>query len=379
MIKIATTGQDPRPQPRPGVLGINPYVPGQSSAPGAAKASKIFKLSANETPLGPSHRAVDALRGFAERLQDYPDGSATTLREAIGAKHGLDPARIVCGNGSDEVLHLLAAAYIGPGDEGIFTEHGFLVYKIAILAAGGVPITADETNLTADVDKILAKVGPRTKVVFLANPNNPTGTYLPFAEVKRLALCLPSHVLLVLDAAYAEYVTRPNYTSGVELVTNNENVVMTRTFSKIYGLAGIRLGWGYAQLAVCGAINRIRGPFNINGGAIAAGVAALEDRSHIEKAIAHNDVWLAWLTREISGLGLKITPSAGNFLLLHFNGETQARAADQFLLGRGLILRAVGAYGLPHCLRLTVGTEEANRLVVAALKEFVRFESRARA
>jgi histidinol-phosphate aminotransferase len=301
------------------------------------------------------------------------------LREAIGARHGFDPARIVCGNGSDEIIHLLAAAYIGPGDEGIFTQHGFLVYKIAVLAAGGVPIVADETNLTADVDRILAKVGPRTKIVFLANPNNPTGTYLPVAEIKRLARSLPSHVLLVLDAAYAEYVTRPDYSSGEELVSNSENVVMTRTFSKIYGLAGIRLGWCYAPPDVCGAINRIRGPFNTNGGAIAAGVVALDDKGHIEKVVAHNATWLAWLAHEIAALGIKITPSAGNFLLLHFGGETQARAADRFLLGRGLILRAVGAYGLPHCLRLTVGTEEANRLVVAALKDFVNFESRARA
>jgi histidinol-phosphate aminotransferase len=376
MIKLVTTGLKTRPRPRPGVLAIDPYIPGQSSAPGAAN---IFKLSANETPLGPSPHAREALRGFADRLQDYPDGAATVLREAIGTRHGFDPARIVCGNGSDEILHLLASAYIGPGDEGIFTEHGFLVYKIAILAAGGVPIVAGETNLTADVDKILAHVGPRTKVVFLANPNNPTGTYLPFAEVKRLASQLPGHVLLILDAAYAEYVTREDYSSGEELVSDSENVVMTRTFSKIYGLAGIRLGWCYAPLEVCGAINRIRGPFNTSGGAIAAGVAALGDARHIENAIAHNQTWLAWLTQEISALGIKITPSVGNFLLLHFNGETQARAAGRFLLGRGLILRAVGAYGLPHCLRLTVGTEEANRLVAAALKDFVSFESRARA
>ena len=376
MIKIATTEIETRPRPRPAVLLIDPYVPGQSSAPGAAK---IFKLSANETPLGPSPRAREALRAFADHLQDYPDSAATALREAIGARHGFDPARIVCGNGSDEIIHMLAAAYIGPDDEGIFTQHGFLVYKIAVLAAGGVPIVADETNLTADVDRILAKVGPRTKIVFLANPNNPTGTYLPVAEIKRLARSLPSHVLLVLDAAYAEYVTRPDYSSGEELVSNSENVVMTRTFSKIYGLAGIRLGWCYAPPDVCGAINRIRGPFNANGGAIAAGVAALDDKGHIEKAVAHNATWLAWLAHEIAALGIKITPSAGNFLLLHFGGETQARAADRFLLGRGLILRAVDGYGLPHCLRLTVGTEEANRLLVAALKDFVNFESRARA
>jgi histidinol-phosphate aminotransferase len=375
MTKIAMSGTA-SPRPRPAISGIDLYVPGESAAPGS---TKVFKLSANETPLGPSPRAREAFRAFADRLQDYPDGAATALREALGAKHGLDPARIVCGTGSDEILHLLAAAYIGPGDEGIFTKHGFLVYKIAILAAGGVPVVAEEKNLAADTDCILAKVGPRTKTVFLANPNNPTGTYLPFAEVERLARNLPAHVLLVLDAAYVDYVNRPDYSSGQELVSNNENVVMTRTFSKIYGLAGIRLGWCYAPPDVCDAINRIRGPFNTNGAAIAAGVAALDDTGHIGKAVAHNETWLAWLAREISALGIKVTPSVCNFLLLHFDGETQARAADRFLLHRGLILRAVGAYGLPHCLRLTVGTEEANRLVAAALKDFVKLEFPARA
>jgi histidinol-phosphate aminotransferase len=370
------SGGEARPRPRPAISCIDPYVPGESAAPGSPK---VFKLSANETPLGPSPRAREALRAFADRLQDYPDGAATALREALGAKHGLDPARIVCGTGSDEIFHLLAAAYIGPGDEGVFTEHGFLVYKIAILAAGGVPVVAPETNLTADADRLLAKVGPRTKMVFLANPNNPTGTYLPVAEVKRLAQYLPPHVLLVLDAAYAEYVNRPDYSSGQELVSKCENVVMTRTFSKIYGLAGIRLGWCYAPLDVSHAINRIRGPFNTNGAAIAAGVAALDDTGHIGKAVAHNETWLPWLTQEISALGIKVTPSVCNFLLLHFDGETQAQAADRFLVERGLILRAVGAYGLPHCLRLTVGTEEANRLVVEALEDFVKLESPARA
>jgi histidinol-phosphate aminotransferase len=376
MTGIAVSGAGAGPRPRPAISRIDPYVPGESAAPGSPK---VFKLSANETPLGPSPRAREACRAFAGRLQEYPDGAATALREAIGARHGLDPARIVCGTGSDDILRLLAAAYIGPGDEGVFTQHGFLVYKIAILAAGGVPIVAAEKNLAADTDCMLARVGPRTKMVLLANPNNPTGTYLPFAELKRLAQNLPAHVILVLDAAYAEYVTRADYSSGLELVSNSENVVMTRTFSKIYGLAGIRLGWCYAPLDVCDAINRIRGPFNTNGAAIAAGVAALEDTRHIGKAVAHNETWLAWLSQQISALGIKVTPSVCNFLLLHFDGETQARAAHCFLLDRGLILRAVDAYGLPQCLRLTVGTEEANRLVVEGLKDFVKLESAARA
>lgn len=376
MTKIAAFQGETGPVPRETILAIDPYVPGQSKAPGAAR---IFKLSANETPLGPSPQAKMAFQAFANHLQDYPDGSATALREALGAKHGLDPARIVCGNGSDEILHLLASAYIGPGDEGVFTQHGFLVYKIAILAAGGVPVVAEETYLTACTGNILAKVGPRTKIVFLANPNNPTGTYLPSAELKRLAASLPRHVLLVIDAAYAEYSDRPDYSCGIELVEGSGNIVVTRTFSKIYGLAGIRLGWCYAPPDVCDAINRIRGPFNTNGAAIAAGVAALEDSNHIANAVAHNGTWLPWLSKEISGLGIGVTPSAGNFLLLHFKDQAEAMAADRFFLSRGLILRTVGAYGLPHCLRLTVGTEEANRLVTAALKDFVSSESSARA
>jgi histidinol-phosphate aminotransferase len=358
-----------RPQPRPGVLAIEAYVPGKSGAKGAGK---VHKLSSNETPLGPSPRAIEAFKAVADQLELYPDGSSSALRAAIAAKYGLDENRIVCGSGSDEILSLLTAAYIGPGDEGIFTTHGFLVYKLAILAAGGTPVVAPETALKADVDAILAKVTPRTKIVFLANPNNPTGTYLPFDEVKRLHAGLPRHVLLVLDAAYAEYVRTNDYAAGIELVSSFDNVVMTRTFSKIYGLALLRLGWCYAPPAVCDALNRIRGPFNVNGPALQAGIAALKDEAHVAQAVAHNDQWLAWLSREIAALGLEVTPSVGNFLLIHFPdtpGRT-AKDADAFLSERGLVLRAVGAYGLPDCLRLTVGTEEANRLVVTALKDF---------
>jgi histidinol-phosphate aminotransferase len=356
-----------RPQPRPGVLAIEAYVPGKSAAPGHGK---FYKLSSNETPLGPSPLAKEAFRKCADSLSVYPDGSARALREAIGARHSLDPARIVCGAGSDELIFFLSYAFIGPGDEAIYTRHGFAVYRIATLAAGGTPVVAEERNLTADVDEILAKLTARTKIIFLANPNNPTGTYLPFAEIKRLAAALPRHVLLVLDAAYAEYATRTDYSPGLELVSTSENVVMTRTFSKIYGLAALRLGWLYAPAHVCDAVDRLRGPFNINTPAMQAGIAALADVAHLEKAIAHNETWLGWLTREISKLGVSVTPSATNFLLLHFKAAAEARAADAFLTSRGLILRVVDSYGLPECLRLTVGIEEANRLVVAALAEF---------
>jgi histidinol-phosphate aminotransferase len=359
-----------RPQPRPGVLDIAPYVPGKSTAPGVAK---VFKLSSNETPLGPSEKAIAAYQAAGKHLEDYPDGAATELREAIGAVFGLDPARIICGAGSDDLLNLIARAYLTDGDEAIHTTHGFLVYPIATLGTGAKCIVAPETKHTADVDAILKAVTPKTKVVFLANPNNPTGTYVPFDEVKRLHKGLPAHVLLVLDAAYAEYVTRNDYEAGIELVATSENVVMCRTFSKIYGLAALRLGWMYGPAPIVDAINRIRGPFNVNAPAIAAGVAAIRDTAHVEKARAHNTHWLNWLTEEIGKLGLTVTPSAANFVLIHFpdaKGRT-AKDADAFLTKHGLILRAVGSYKLPNCLRMTVGSEEANLLVVQALKDFL--------
>jgi len=364
----------PRPQPRPGVLDIAPYIPGKSTAPGVAK---VFKLSSNESPLGPSPKAIAAYRAVGEHLEDYPDGSVSELREAIGAVFGLDPARIVCGAGSDDLLNLLARAYLTDGDEAIHATHGFLVYPIATLAAGAKPIVAPETNYTVDVDAMLNAVTPKTKVVFLANPNNPTGTYIPFDEVKRLHQSLPPHVLLVLDAAYAEYVQRNDYESGIELVATSENVVMCRTFSKIYALAALRLGWMYGPPHVVDAINRIRGPFNVNAAAIAAGVAAIRDSDHVERSRAHNTRWLAWLTEEIGKLGLTVTPSVGNFLLIHFpetNGHT-AKEADAFLTKHGLILRQVSGYKLPNALRMSVGTEEANRLMVQALAEFLGNEA----
>jgi histidinol-phosphate aminotransferase len=359
-----------RPVPRPGVLDIAAYVPGKSSAPGVAK---IFKLSSNETPLGPSPKAVEAYNAVGKHLEDYPDGASTELREAIGRTFGLDPARIVCGAGSDDILNLIARAYLADGDEAIHTTHGFLVYPIATLGTGAKPVVAAEKNFTADVDAILKAVTPKTKVVFLANPNNPTGTYIPFDEVKRLHAGLPPHVLFVLDAAYAEYVRRNDYESGIELVATSENVVMCRTFSKIYGLAALRLGWLYGPAHIVDALNRIRGPFNVGAPAIAAGAAALADSAHLDRSREHNDRWLAWLTEEISRLGLTVTPSVGNFILIHFPdkpGKT-AKEADALLTSRGCVLRQVGAYKLPNALRMSVGTEEANRLVVKTLGEFM--------
>ncbi|MCX2724927.1 histidinol-phosphate transaminase [Roseibium salinum] len=370
MTTVTKAGGANRPQPRAGVLDIAPYVPGKSKG---THGKTVHKLSSNETPLGTSAAAKAAIEAVAQNLELYPDGSSTELRAAIGEVYGVNPDRIICGAGSDEVLSMVAYAYLGPGDEAIYSEHGFLVYDIAIRAAGATPVIAPETDLTTDVDAILARVTERTRMVFVANPNNPTGTYLPFEEIRRLHAGLPSQVLLVLDAAYGEYVRRNDYESGIELAATAENVFMTRTFSKIYGLASLRIGWGFGPAHVIDALNRIRGPFNLSGMAIAAGVAAVKDREFIARSVEHNEKWLPWLTEELQKLGLKVTPSVCNFLLIHFPDEDGKRAtdADAYLLERGCVLRLVGNYGLPNAIRMTVGSEEANRTVVAHLKDFL--------
>jgi histidinol-phosphate aminotransferase len=359
------------PQPRPGILDISAYVPGGSEVPGAVKP---IKLSSNESPLGPSPRAIAAYKALADSLERYPDGSATALRNAIARRWGLDPARIVCGCGSDELIGLIAHHYAGPGDEVLHSQHGFLMFRISTLASGATPVAAPERDYRVDVDAMLARVSPRTRVVFLANPNNPTGTYIPHEEVRRLHEALPGNVLLVLDAAYAEYVHRNDYEAGLELVATTDNTVMLRTFSKVYGLAALRLGWAYCPAPVADVLNRVRGPFNVTAPAIAAGVAAVEDAAHVERAVAHNDAWLPWVTAEVEKAGLKVTPSIGNFVLIHFPAAQAAKgaaAADAFLKARGIILRPVGAYGLPNALRMTLGTEAENRAAVAALAEFM--------
>jgi histidinol-phosphate aminotransferase len=358
------------PRPRPGVLDIAPYVPGTSALPGT---HPVIKLSSNETPFGPSPRAVEAYLAEASRLSRYPDGSARPLREALAKLYGLDASHIVCGAGSDELLNLLAHAYLGPGDEAIYSAHGFLVYKIAIMGCGAKPVPAPETDLTADVDAILARVTDATRMVFIANPNNPTGTYLSFDEVKRLHAGLPDDVILVLDAAYAEYMRANDYGAGIELVATTQNTVMTRTFSKIYGLAALRLGWAYCPASVADTLNRIRGPFNVTGPSMAAGIAALADQPHMQHAAEHNLIWRPRMAEALAGIGLGVTPSAANFLLLHFpkgNGKS-AREADKFLHERRIILRRVEEYGFPHALRMTIGTEEENLAVLDALASFM--------
>jgi histidinol-phosphate aminotransferase len=362
------------PSPKPGILDIALYVGGRASAPGAAK---VFKLSSNESALGPSPRAVAALAGAVHDLEIYPDGGSTRLRDAIAAAYGLDANRIVAGGeGSGPLLTLLANAYLQPGDEVIFSRHAFLIYEIATLANSAKPVIVAERTTNAgiqvDVDAMLASVTEKTRLLYIANPNNPTGTYLNRDEMRRLHAGLPANALLVIDAAYSEYVDAKDYDAGIELASEFDNVVMTRTFSKIHGLAALRLGWMYAPQAICDVINRIRGPFNTSSLQQIAGAAAIADQEHVATSAAYTAKWRSWLTAEIRKTGLRVDDSVANFLLVHFPEEGKtALAADAFLMQRGVILRGLKAYGLPDCLRLTIGTEEANRAAAAALKDFM--------
>jgi histidinol-phosphate aminotransferase len=351
-------------------MEIEPYVGGKAEAEGAAR---IVKLSANESALGPSFKAIEAVQAMAPAMHRYPDGGARALREALGTRFGLDPARIVCGAGSDELIQLLMRAYAGPGDEILYSAHGFLLYKLSALGVGALPVAAPERELCADVDALLARLTSRTRMVFLANPNNPTGSYLSSDELARLHAGLPDDVLLVIDAAYAEFVRRNDYTAGLELVDRADNVVMTRTFSKLFGLAALRLGWLYAPPAVVDVLDRIRGPFNVGTPAQVAGIAALEDLEHQERAREHNDRWLPWLASKIAGLGLIVHPSVANFVLVRFpsEGDRSAAAASAHLETRGILARPMAAYGLPECLRISVGLEDENHAVVRSLAEFL--------
>ncbi len=356
-----------RPAPKAGILDIEAYVPGKSFA----KGDKIFKLSSNESPIGASPMAVEAFKAASEKLSTYPDGSASALREAIAIRYGLNADRIICGAGSDEILQLLAHAYLGPGDEAVYSQYGFMVYPIVIQSNGAKAVIAPESGFATNVDAMIAAVTPKTKIVFIANPNNPTGTYITTSELRRLHAALAPHVLLIVDSAYAEFVTANDYESGIALVSEFENVVMTRTFSKIHGLAALRLGWAYGPAHVMDVLNRIRGPFNVSSPAIAAGVAAINDTSFMAKAIAHNTQWLGWLVNEIGKIGFMVTPSAGNFVLVHFKDASTAQAVDAHFLNHGIVVRRMDGYKIPQALRISVGTEEANYTVVTALKGFL--------
>ncbi|MDF0603023.1 histidinol-phosphate transaminase [Psychromarinibacter sp. C21-152] len=351
--------------PQPGILDIELYVSGQSSIAGREDA---LKLSSNENPFGPSPKAVEALRRSAHELHRYPSTDHGALRAAIGEVHGLDPDRIVCGVGSDEIIHFLCQGYAGPGDEVVYTEHGFSMYRISALAAGATPVVAPERERAVDVDALLAACTARTKLVFIANPANPTGTMIGGDALARLADGVPEGAILVLDGAYAEFAD--GYDGGAALAEGRENVVMLRTFSKLYGLGGMRVGWGYGPRAIVDVLTRIRGPFNLSGPALAAAEAAVRDRAFVAKCLAENARMRAWLAEALAARGVPSDPSSANFVLARFADAKEAEACDAWLKEAGIIVRRVGGYGLPHCLRITVGDESACRRVAHAIGQF---------
>jgi len=351
--------------PRPGILEIAPYQGGQASIQGMRD---VVKLSSNENPFGPSEAAIEAFRRAAFELHRYPSTDHAALRGAIADVHGLDAERIICGVGSDEIIHFLCQCYAGQGDEVIHTEHGFAMYRISALAAGATPVEVPEKDRVTDVDAILAACTKRTKIVFIANPNNPTGTMIGTQEVARLAEKLPKQTLLVLDGAYAEYVD--HYDGGAALVAARENVVMTRTFSKLYGLGGLRVGWGYGPQAIIDVLNRVRGPFNLSTAALAAAEAAVRDRAWAEKCRADNARLRVWLAGALAEHGVPSDVSMANFILARFADAQEAEACDDYLKSLGLIVRRVGGYNLPNCLRITVGDEASCRRVAHAVGQF---------
>lgn len=351
--------------PQPGIMDIALYQGGQSHVAGV---EHVIKLSSNENPFGPSPKAIEAVRDSAAALHRYPSTDHASLRSAIGERHGLDPARLICGVGSDEVLQFIAQAYAGPGDEVIYTEHGFSMYPIIARMAGATPVMVAERSRHVDVDNILAAVNDQTRIVFVTNPGNPTSTMIPEAELLRLAEALPKTCLMVIDGAYAEFVD--GFDGGASLVDRFENVIMTRTFSKVYGLGGMRVGWSYAAQSIVEVLNRVRQPFNLSLTALVAAEAAVNDIEFLSYCQAENARLRVWLSEELAKIGVPSDASCTNFILARFADRAEAEACDDYLKTQGLIVRRVAGYNLPNALRITVGDEEACCRVVAAITAF---------
>ncbi|WAC60552.1 histidinol-phosphate transaminase [Brevundimonas sp. SL130] len=355
------------PQAKPGILDIAPYVGGKSSIAGVAEP---MKLSSNENMLGAGEKARAAYEAAIKTIHIYPDGRATKLRGAVAQKHGLEPERLIFGNGSDEVFALLNQTYLTAGDNIVCGQYGFLAYRISALGCEAQVKLAPEPNFKAEVDALLAQVDDRTKIVYVSNPSNPTGSYNTGEEIRRLHAGLPADVILVIDEAYAEYVVEADWETAFPLAKDAANIVVTRTFSKIHGLGGLRIGFGYAPLAMVEAMDRIRLPFNVSVPGLEAAAAAVGDEAHQQ---ASRDLITAWkprLTQALRGFGFEVLPSAGNFVLVLFDAAERAAAASDYLNAKGIIVRGVGGYGLPQGLRITIGTEDQNRAVIDALSEF---------
>jgi histidinol-phosphate aminotransferase len=359
------------PQPKPWIMAIAPYVPGRSSTD---DGRKVVKLSSNENPLGTSKEAIVAFAEHKLRLERYPDASAANLREVIAEKYDLDPTRIIYGTGSDEILHLIAGAYAGHGDEVIYVRYGFAVYEIASRRVGATLVVAPDKDYASDVDAILACITEATRIVFIANPNNPTGTFTSRDEIARLHAGLPPNVMLVIDQAYAEYIEAEDDDHGLEMARHYSNVIITRTFSKIYGLAAERIGWGYGSAEAVAAMHRIRAPFNITSAGQAAAIAAIKANGFANHSRAHNAEWRSWFAGEIAALssfGLRAVPSKANFLLVLFEGKLTAEIAYKKLMDHGYITRWLPGQGLGQGLRITIGTEAETRGMAEALRAIV--------
>jgi len=359
-----------RPQPKAGILDIVPYKPGKATAEGVEHPAK---LSGNENVLGASPKAREAFIAAAGDLNIYPDGRGGPLRAAIAQRHRIEPERLVLGCGTDEILHLISQTFLEPGDNIVQGQYAFGAYGIGARACQAEVRSAAEPNYRLDIDLLLGQVDERTRLVFVTNPANPTGTFTTAAELRSLHERLPPSVVLVVDAAYAEFCTDPTFTDGLELARDAENIIVTHTFSKLHGLAALRVGWAYAPAPIADAIDRIRPPFNVSIPALAAAVASLADHEFQARSLAHVEQWRPWLTQQLGGLGLEVTSSSANFILVEFPrspGKTAAEA-EAFLASRGLIVRGVAGYGLPSHLRITIGLEEHNRALVAALAEFL--------
>ena len=357
------------PKPRPGIDEIELYQGGKSSLVGV---NRPIKLSSNENPFGAGPAAREAYRALADKMELYPSADHRALREAIGEVHDLDPERIVIGAGSDEIISLLCYAYTGPGTEVLYSRYGFLMYPISARAAGATPVRAEEDGRTVDPQVIIDAMTEATRVVFIANPNNPTGTLISRDAVTAIADALPEGALLVLDGAYAEFVESPDYDAGEYLAGSRDNVLMMRTFSKVHGLGALRVGWAYGPRAVIDTLNRMRGPFNASGPGLATAEAAIRDRKFITDCVAHNTRWRSWLAEELDKIGIPSDASEANFLLARFADEATARSADEHLQKAGIIVRHVASYGLAECLRITIGDQDACKTVVRHLSDFMQ-------
>ncbi len=363
-------------KPRDGIHGISRYKGGKGS-----QAIGAIKLSSNESPLGPSDKAIKAYIDSAKSLSIYPDGNSTLLKEKIAELHNINVNNIICGAGSDEILNLIACAYLMPGDEVIYSEHAFLLYKIITLTNNGTPIAAKEVGLKANIDNIISCVTKKTKIVFIANPNNPTGSYLNKNELYELRDRLPERVLLVIDGAYAEYAQEEDYIDGKSLISETVNTVMTRTFSKVYALAALRIGWAYAPSHIIETLNKIRGPFNLSTAAINAGAAAIEDQDHVKKSVDFNTKEKITLLEEYGEIMIPAIGGAANFLLLdltnidfiNFMGDEElSENMNKYLIQNNIYVRNVADYGLSCHLRITIGKREQNSFVLEKIKQYMR-------